>query len=248
MPMHTSTEPSPLFGARLAGALWLFVIIASIAIIIGRHPLDWRGDPATLTANAMAMASSIRLGFVVNLFGKICYIGATVLLYELLKPVNKSVALFGAFCGLAGVLSGTSLFNDFTTLSLLEESRKAAEPVASQLQATAKTLMTAHALGTSGEMVFFGSQIAALGFLITRSSFLPRAIGVLLLLGGAGVLITLFTSFVSPTLGARLSPLTLPIVLLGEGSLALWLFVKGVNVEQWQATIARRITIDPAAR
>ena len=237
-------EESPLFSARLAGALWLTVIIASIAVSVGRRSLDWRADPATLVASAMAAGSSIRLAFAVNLLGKICYIGATVLLYELLKPVNRSLALFSAFCGLAGVLSGTSLFTDFTNLSLLEESRRSAGPAAGQLQAAAKTLIAAHSMGSSGELVFFGAQIAALGLLITRSSFLPRAIGFVLLLGGGGFLITSFTNFVAPTYGARLSPLVLPIAVLGEGSLALWLVVKGVNVSQWRSTVARRATID----
>jgi len=245
MPSDTSTEPSPLFGARMAGALWLIVILASIAAVIGGTSLDLRGDPATLAANALASAPRIRLAFVMLFFGKICYLGGTVLLYELLKPVNKSVALFGAFCGLAGLLSGAHGLNQLTALSLLEESRRATEPVASQLQGAVKIFL---APGFSGEDVFFGFQIVSVGYLIARSYFIPRPIGVLLLLGGAGFLITSFTNFVSPALGTRLSPLILPIAVLGEGSLALWLLVRGVNVEQWQSTVARRAAIDPAAR
>ena len=244
MPSDTSTEPSPLFGARMAGALWLIVILASILAVVGGASLDLRGDPATIAANALASAPRIRLAFVMLFFGKICYLGGTVLLYELLKPVNKSVALFGAFCGLAGLLSGAHGLNQLTALSLLEESRRATEPVASQLQGAVKIFL---APGFSGEDVFFGCQIASVGYLIARSSFLPRAIGVLLMLGGAGFLITSFAKFVSPALGARLSPLILPIAVLGEGSLALWLLVRGVNVEQWQSTVARRAAIDPAA-
>ena len=183
MPSDTSTEPSPLFGARMAGALWLIVILASILAVVGGASLDLRGDPATIAANALASAPRIRLAFVMLFFGKICYLGGTVLLYELLKPVNKSVALFGAFCGLAGLLSGAHGLNQLTALSLLEESRRATEPVASQLQGAVKIFL---APGFSGEDVFFGCQIASVGYLIARSSFLPRAIGVLLMLGGAG--------------------------------------------------------------
>ena len=244
MSSDTSTEPSPLFAARMAGALWLIVILASILAVVGGASLDLRGDPATIAANALASAPRIRLAFVMLFFGKICYLGGTVLLYELLKPVNKSVALFGAFCGLAGLLSGAHGLNQLTALSLLEESRRATEPVASQLQGAVKIFL---APGFSGEDVFFGCQIASVGYLIARSSFLPRAIGVLLMLGGAGFLITSFAKFVSPALGARLSPLILPIAVLGEGSLALWVLVKGVNVEQWRSTIARRAMINPVA-
>lgn len=248
MPSDTSTEPSPLFGARMAGALWLIVILASIVAVLGGASLDVRGDPGTLAANALASASKIRLAFVINFFGKICYMGVTVLLYELLKPVNKSVALFGAFCGLAGLLSGAAgSINLLTALSLLEESRRATEPVASQLQGAVKIFLGTDVPGFSVEMVFFGCQIVSVGYLIARSYFVPRAIGVLLVLGGSGFLITSFTNFVSPVLGARLAPLILPIAVLGEGSLALWLLLRGVNVEQWRSTIARPSTINPAA-
>ena len=248
MPSDISAEPSPQFGARMAGALWLTVILVSIVAVLGGTSLDVHGDPGTLAANALASASKIRLTFVLFFFGKVCYLGVTVLLYELLKPVNKSVALFGAFCGLAGLLSGgAGHINLLTALSLLEESRRATEPVASQLQGAAKII-----LGTvprfSGEDVWFGFQILSVGYLIVRSHFIPRAIGVLLVLGGSCFLIISFTNFMSPALDDRLAPLLLPIVLLGEGSLALWLLVRGVNVERWRSTVARRATINPAAR
>lgn len=232
--MHedTATETSPVLAARIAGALWLIVIAASIASVIGTHPLDWRADPASLAATATQTSSSIRIGFAVRFFGKVCYLAVSVILYELLKPVNRTIALFSAFCGLAGLLTGITSFNDFTALSLLEESRRVAQPLADQLQATAKTIIATHSLEAGREDVFFGFQIAALGFLIARSRLIPRAIGVLLLLGGAGFLLTSFTAFVSPTLGDRLAPLALPIAIIGEGALTLWLLIKGVNVER----------------
>jgi Domain of unknown function (DUF4386) len=245
MPSDT-TESSPLFGARMAGALWLMVILASIVAVIGEASLDLHGDPGTLAANVLASASRIRLIFAALFFGKICYIGVTVLLYELLKPVNKSVALFGAFCGLAGLLTGAGgSINLLTALTLLEEARRATEPIASQLRGAVKILLGAN--GFSGEDFFFGCQILSVGYLIVRSYFVPRAIGVLLLLGGLSFLITSFTTLVSPMLGARLAPLILPIVALGEGSLALWLLLRGVNVERWRSTIARRAAFNPAA-
>jgi len=235
MPSDTSTESSPLFGARMAGALWLMVILASIVAVIGEASLDLHGDPGMLAANVLASGSKIRLIFVILFFGKICYLGVTVLLYELLNPVNKCVALFGAFCGLAGLLSGTAgSVNLLTALSLFEEARRATEPIASQLRGMVAILLGAK--GFRGEDVFFGCQIFSVGYLIVRSHFVPRAIGVLLVLGGLSFLITSFTTLMSPVLGDRLAPLILPIVALGEGSLALWLLLRGVNVEQWRST------------
>jgi len=248
MPSDTSTDPSPLFSARMAGVLWLIVILASVAAVIGGTSLDLHGDPETLVANALAAASNIRVTFAVFFFGKVCYMGVTVLLYELLRPVNKSIALFGAFCGVAGLLSGGfGHLNLLTALSLLEESRRAAEPIAGQLKSAAKILLSI-APRFNGEDVWFGFQILSVGYLIVRSYFLPRAIGALLVLGGSCFLITSFTNFVSPALGDRLAPVLLPIVLLGEGSLALWLLIKGVNVAQWRSGNGRPSTIHPAAR
>jgi len=243
---HTPNETSPLVTARIAGALWLIVIVASVATI-GTRPLDWHAEPGALVGAATGAATGIRSTYAIHFFGKICYVGVTILLYELLKPVNRSVALFSAFCGLAGLLSGISSFNDFTALSLLEESRRVAGPLANQLQATAKTIIMTHSLGSGGEDVFFGCQIAGLGYLMMRSRFMPRLIGVALLLGGAGFLIVSFTTFLSPALGARLTPLILPIAVLGEGAATLWLLVKGVDVEEWRATAARHAAIDRVA-
>jgi len=99
--------------------------------------------------------------------------------------------------------------------------------------------------GFGVEMVYFGCQIASAGYLIVRSHFIPRAIGLLVLLAGSSYIVVSFTSFVSPVLGPRLLPLIVPIALLGEGALALWLVVKGVNVEAWRSVAGRRNTINP---
>ncbi len=79
-------------------------------------------------------------------------------------------------------------------------------------------------------MVFFGAQIISIGYLITRSTLIPRILGVLLLLGGSSYIINSFTNFLSPGLGAHLSPFIVPVAILGEGALTLWLLVKGVRV------------------
>src|SRR5439155_22668700 len=127
------------------------------------------------------------------------------------------------------------------------ESQRATAPHESPVQGAANILLNA-APRVGTEDVEFGCQILSVGYLIARSHFLPRTIGLLLVLGGSCFLVTSFTNFVSPVLGHRLAPLLLPIVLLAEASLALWLLLRGVNVEQWRSTVARRTTINPAAR
>ena len=168
--------------ARLAGALWLVVIAASVISVATQS-----GIP--------------RLAFAANQFSGVCYLGVTVLLYQLFKPVDTGISLFAAFCGLAGVASGAAV----------------SDPSAQ---------------GFYIAMVFFGFQIISIGYLITRSTLIPRILGVLLLLGGSSYVINSFTNFLSPAIGAHLAPFIIPVAILGEGALALWLLVKGVNVSR----------------
>lgn len=174
--------------ARIAGWLWLTVIAAGVLAFVVR--------------------SQPRLAMVANLFAGVCYLGVTVLLYELLKPVNRIVALFGAFCGLAGVASGA-----------------AADAANSGQQ------------GFYISMVFFGFHVGSVGYLIVRSTFLPRILGVLLATGGSAYVISSVANLLSPAFGAHLSPFIVPIAILGEGALTVWLIVKGVDASKWEGYI-----------
>lgn len=168
--------------ARLAGALWLVVIVVSVIGIAvqSRQP---------------------RIAFAAIEFGAVCYLGVTVLLYMLFKPVDATLALFAAGCGLMGLASG----GDTSPTSPPSE--------------------TGFLLG----MVFFGFQILTIGYLITRSTLIPRALGILLMLGGASYIINSFTNFVAPNVGTHLMPFVVPIAILGEGALTVWLLVRGVR-------------------
>jgi hypothetical protein len=108
------------------------------------------------------------------------------------------------------------------------------------LQALALTSLKLYVLGFSIGMVLFGIQCILIGSLVARSTFLPRVLGVLLSVGGLGYVIVSFTNFLTPLLGPRLTPFVMPLALIGEGSLTVWLLVKGVNVQRWkeQAIVA----------
>src|SRR5207302_6082350 len=93
-----------------------------------------------------------------------------------------------------------------------------------------KLQMQAFSIG----MVFFGIQCILIGYLVARSTFLPRILGILLGLGGMCYLIASFANFLLPMLGTRLTPFVFLVAFIGEGSLGLWLLVKGVNVQRWR--------------
>jgi hypothetical protein len=77
-------------------------------------------------------------------------------------------------------------------------------------------------------LVFFGCYCLLIGYLILRSTFLPRILGVLMALGGLGWL-----TFVSPALSSHLSPYNMAPGVLGESALTLWLLAVGVNAQRW---------------
>jgi hypothetical protein len=228
--MSLSSTDSPQTTARLAGALWLIVIAVSIASLFAAPSVNINGSPAETAASILAAETPYRLAFALLFIGSLCYLGVTALLYELLRPVNGSVALFGAFAGLAGLTIGAaSAVNELGALDLLKQASTAAPAAANQLQTIAQFALRDGPEFKVG-MVFFGLQIASVGYLILRSGLVPRIIGGVLVAGGLSYIITSFATFVAPAVGARLSPLVIPIAILGEGSLTLWLLFKGVNV------------------
>jgi hypothetical protein len=235
------TEASPRFKARIAGALWLMVILAGgFAFVIGSKMIG-RDDAAATATNILASESLFRLGFVADLIAGACYVGVTVLLYHLLKPVSRSLSLLAAFFGLAGVAIGGAIsLIRLAPLVLLRGGQYSSAFTTGQLQAMALMSLKVYGQGFLIAMVFFGVQCFLLGYLIVRSTFLPRILGVLLAIGGSSYIISSFATFLSPAFGARLAPFILPAAILGEGSLTLWLLVKGVNVQRWkeQASVA----------
>jgi uncharacterized protein DUF4386 len=191
-------------------------------------------DAAATAANILAKESLFRLGFAANLISGLSYLGVTVFIYYVLKPVSRSLSLLAAFFGLAGVaIGGVGWVSNIAPLILLHGDQYLSAFTPSQLQGMALAALKLQTQVFFIAMVFFGIQCISIGYLVARSIFLPRILGILLALGGTGYVIASFASFLLP-LGASLIPIIMPVALIGEGSLGLWLLVKGVNEERWQ--------------
>ena len=154
----------------------------------------------------------------------------TALFYDLLKPAGRSVSLLAAFLGLAGcVIKTFSRVFFIAPLFVLGGAHYLSVFSTEQLQALALLFLKVNDHGAAIALVFFGFYALLQGYLIIRSTFLPRSLGMLSVLGGVGWL-----SFLYPPLGYRLFPYIAAFGILGAVSLILWLLVFGLNEQRWK--------------
>jgi hypothetical protein len=225
------TEASPRLMARITGVFYLLTILTGIfaqGFVSGRLVVD--GDAAATATNILTHRGLFQLGFAVYLIEMACNIAMTALFYDLLKPAGRSVSLVAAFLGLAGcVIKTFSRVFFIAPLFVLGGAHYLSVFSAEQLQALALLFLKVNDHGAAMALVFFGFYALLTGYLIIRSIFLPRILGVMSVLGGLGWL-----SFLYPPLGYRLFPYIAAFGILGAVSLLLWLLVFGVNEQRWK--------------
>lgn len=227
-------KESPVLQARIAGACWLLCIVAGVAGFIAAGPLIVANDATATAANILANESLYRLGFAFDLISGASYLGATVFLYYVLKPVSRSLSMLAAFFGLAGVaIGGVAWVLRLACLVVLHGDQYLSAFTTSQLQAMPMIALKLQLSAFSIGMVFFGIQCISIGYLVARSTYLPRVLGILLGIGGTSYVVASFASFLIPSFGPHLVPFVFPVALIGEGSLTVWLLVKGVNEKRW---------------
>ena len=173
-------------------------------------------------------------------------VGSVLLLYELFKPVNGSLARIVTCYVLVGsAVQSLDSIADLAALIMLKGGNSLTAFTAAQAQAMALLFLRLHALVYDLALVFYGAGFILMGTLILRSTFLPRVLGVLVAIDGLGYMTFSFATFLSPPLVRHLYPyLPFLTAFLGEGSLMLWLLVKGVNGQRWeeQAAVRDRVT------
>ena len=233
-------EVSPAFKARIVAVLCLTDnVAAAFAEFFVRGKLVVYGDAAATATNILAHQTMYRFGATAWLVALTADAAAAVIFYDLLRPVSRSLSLLVAFFRLmfVAIMAANSL-NFFAPLVLLRSSPYLTAFKTDQLQALALVSHNMFNTGYDISMVFWGFHIILMGFLILRSTFLPRILGALLAIGGVCYLTNSFADFLAPSFGNTLG---LYIVIPGavaELLLTLWLLVMGVNVPQWKEQVS----------
>jgi len=231
-----TAETSPLARARVAGCLYLMTVPLGIfSLMYVPSSLIVSGDAAATANNIMASEALFRLGIVSTLLGQVIGILYILVLYRLLKPVSKNIAVLMVVFSLLGI--PMTMLNELSQLGVLQLLSGADYLTAfttEQLQALAYLLVRLHANGISIAAVFWGLWLFPLGYLVFKSGFLPAILGVLLIIAGFGYLIDSFALFLVPGSTVAIGLFTG----WGEVIFPLWLVIKGVRVEQWKKRAA----------
>jgi hypothetical protein len=219
--------------ARFAGVLYLISILAGgFGELYVPSALIVSGDAAATARNIMTSPLLFRAGFAGYLVEAVCDVTLTLLLYVLLRPVNRNLSLLAAFLGL--VATSAFAIGEFFYLAasqILSGSPYLGSFSPAQLHTLALLALKMYGYGGDAFMAIGGTGAMVLGYLIARSRYLPKALGILLALGGAGLISTSFATVLVP---AYASPVLLLPILLSTLLLGVWMFVKGVDVRRWE--------------
>lgn len=236
MPDDSRSETSPQLLARAAGLLYLIIIVLGlVGEMVVRSSIVAPGDAAATAANITAAAGLFRFGFLADSLMFLCDVALAVLLYVLLRPVSKTIALMAmCFRLVQTAVIAANLLNYHAAIIALGDSGYAYALGTEQLNSLASFFLNLHSHGYDLGLLPFGLSCLLLGYLVYRSTYLPRFIGVLLVAAGFTYLIGSYTRFLFPTHVQAVAPIYV-VAIVAEAALCLWLLVKGVRSREWQA-------------
>lgn len=215
--------------ARIAGVLILLTaVLAPFSMIYVPSTLVVPGDAATTANNIIASEGLFRLGIVSDSVVFLLEIVIIVLLYVLLKPVNPTLSLVAAFSRLAmAIVQGINLLNYFAPLLLLSGADYLRVFSPDQLHALVLLFLGAHELAALIWGLFFGFHLLVLGYLVYRSGYLPRILGVVLVVTALCYLTQSFGTMLLPQYTETFAAIGFLAII--ELAFPLWLLIKGVK-------------------
>ena len=227
-------ETSPRTVARLAGLFYLlYCVLGVFAETFIRDQIVVSGNAAATAANILAHESTFRLGYALYLLEMSFQVVTTALFYELLKPVNKGLSALSAtfsYIGI-GIKSLARLFY-LAPLYVLGDSGALAAFSGDQHEALALVFLRVDSGMAAIALVFFGFATVLQGYLMIKSTFLPRALGWLAFVGGFGWL-----AYLSPPFGNQVFMGVALFALIGVLATSVWLLTAGVNEGRWREQV-----------
>ena len=226
----------------MGGALYLIIIALGIfAEAFVRNRIVVSGDPAATAANITSMESLWRFGIAAEFLALICTIALAMIYFFLLRPVSKELNLLSTFFRLVSiVVQVVAVLNLVTALFPLVNAAPLKAFTPEQLYALASLAIKSHSYGYGISLLILGCTFLIHGYLIFKSGYLPKVLGILIQIAGLGYLTNGFTLVLYPAVANQVFLAIILPVFIGELSLSLWLLVKGVNVQKWNECVRGR--------
>ena len=225
-----TTDKTPLFYSRVAGISYLLVTVLSLfGVFLVQDSIIVPGDATTTANNIITNRMLFSLGFLSDLIAQVLHVFLALALYKLLKPVNKKHATLMAVLALVPVpIAMLNVLNQIVSLILLSGAEYLTVFTADQLHALVMLFLNISNHGILIAQIFWGLWLFPLGYLVYRSGYIPRIIGVLLMIGCFGYLIDFIIFFLLPNIDMTISLFTF----WGEIIFPLWLLIRGGKIPQ----------------
>ena len=216
--------------ARIAAiAMLLSIIFGALGEAYIPARIIVRGDATATAANILAHPVLFRMGFATYLVEGICDIALSVIFYILLRPVNRNLALISAFFGIASMITFASAESAYFSASLvLGDSAGMAAFTVEQRNAMALLALRVSSTIAGLFLALYGISTMIRGYLITRSTYIPKVFGVLFMIGGAGFFLRTATFLLVPSYSRAY--LLFPMAVAGIPFM-LWLLLSGPRFE-----------------
>ena len=218
--------------ARVAGALYLSLLpLGILGIMYVPASLIVPGDGAATASQIIASESLFRLSIVSALLVQVVNIFVVLALFQVLKPAGRNLAwMMVIFILLGAPIAMLNELNQVAVLILSTGADYLAAFSPDQLHALLPLFLDLHEYGINIAGIFWGLWLFPMGYLVFRSGYLPKILGILLMIGCFGYLADSAIVFLFPNFDVSISQFTF----IGELLLPLWLLIKGVNVEKWE--------------
>lgn len=218
--------------AKTAGFLYLIVVITGVfSLVYVPSQIAVHGNALAMVNSIVASESLFRLGIASFMVNQIAFLLLPFVLYQLLQQVDRNIAvLMVVFAVVSVPIAMVSIANKLEVLSLLSGAGYLQTFTTGQLHAEVMLSLNAYSNGILATAIFWGLWLLPFGYLVFKSGFLPRVLGILLIIGCFGILIDLFGRMLSPDYAeTAISTYFEMSSSFGEIGICLWLLIFGVR-------------------